>query len=256
MGTEAKQKAESRCMRGKAMTEGLTGWETTRLSKHFILLDFLADHAVYRGCKPLAFEKIWKDDERDALARGLCNDLLEPLMRDERVGPISIADAFWPSVFKSGHHQSKASCPNKHRWAGGEATVDIALYRLVDEGKIGDDLKKAVESIVGSIAAIDDCLGRIIGYPETEFVCVTFKPEDAKEDRTKSTYIGRSSFYGPTMCGSGATSTCSIFVAMAGQSKKASIWSRSGKSRRRFPRKQPLAPLPPLWTRWWRSLAG
>ena len=30
------------------MTEGLTHWETTRLSKHFILLDFLADHEVYR----------------------------------------------------------------------------------------------------------------------------------------------------------------------------------------------------------------
>ena len=30
------------------MTRRLTGWETTRLSKHFILLDFLADHAVYR----------------------------------------------------------------------------------------------------------------------------------------------------------------------------------------------------------------
>ena len=117
------------------MKEELTGWETTRLSKHFILLDFLADHEVSRNCKPLEFEKIWNDRERDTLARGLCNDLLEPLMRDKRIGPISIADAFWPSVFKSGHHQRNASSPNKHRWAGGEATVDIALYRLVDNGR-------------------------------------------------------------------------------------------------------------------------
>ena len=158
------------------MKKLLTGWETTRLSKHFILLDFLADHAVYRGCKPLAFEKIWNDDERHALATGLCNDLLEPLMRDERVGPISVADAYWPSVFKSGHHQSKASSPNKHRWAGGEATVDISLYRLVDEGQSGRVLKEAVESI----QAIDGCRDRVISYPETEFVCVTFKPEGAK----------------------------------------------------------------------------
>ena len=166
------------------MKKLLTGWETTRLSKHFILLDFLADHAVYRGCKPLAFEKIWNDDERDALAKGLCNDLLEPLMRDKRIGPISVADAFWPSVFKSGHHQIKASCPNKHRWAGGEATVDIALYRLVDDGKRGRDLKKAVTSI----EAIDDCLGRVISYPQTEFVCVTFNPESAKMDRKNSSH--------------------------------------------------------------------
>ena len=38
---------------GEAMTERLTGWETTRLSKHFILLDFLADREVYRRGRPL-----------------------------------------------------------------------------------------------------------------------------------------------------------------------------------------------------------
>ena len=158
------------------MTEGLTGWETTRLSRHFILLDFMADHEVYRSRRALAFNEIW-NDEHDALAKGLCNDLLEPLMMDERIGPISIADAFWPSVFKSGHHQTKASRPNKHRWAGGEATVDIALYRLVDEGKRGRDLKEAVERV----QAIDGCRDRVLSYPETEFVCVTFKPEGARK---------------------------------------------------------------------------
>ena len=158
------------------MTEGLTGWETTRLSKHFILLDFLADHEVYRSGRPLAFDEIW-NGEHEALARGLCNDLLEPLMMNERFGPISIADAFWPSVFKSGHHQTKASYPNKHRWAGGEATVDIALYRLVDKGSREGDLKKAVESI----EVIDDCRDRVMSYPETEFVCVTFNREGARK---------------------------------------------------------------------------
>ena len=86
------------------MTDGLSCWETTRLSKHFILLDFMADHEVYRCGRPLAFNDIW-NDEHDALARGLCNRLLEPLM--EVWGPISIADAFWPSVFKSGHASPK-----------------------------------------------------------------------------------------------------------------------------------------------------
>ena len=165
------------------MTQDLTGWETTRLSKHFILLDFLADHAVYRGNKSMAFDEIW-NDELHALAKGLCNDLLEPLMMDERFGPISIADAFWPSLFKNGHHQGDVSRPDKHRWAGGEATVDIPFYRLVDKGKRGPDLKNEIETV----EAIDHCLGRIISYPETEFVCINFKPEGAKEDRKKSTY--------------------------------------------------------------------
>ena len=154
------------------MKEVLTGWETTRLSKHFILLDFLADHEVYRSGKPLAFNEIW-NGKHDGLAKGLCNDLLEPLMMDERVGPISIADAFWPAVFKSGH--SSAFGP-KHRWTGGEATVDIALYRLVDKGNTYIKLKKAMESI----KAIDKCLDRVICYPNTEFLCATFKPVGAE----------------------------------------------------------------------------
>ena len=155
------------------MTEGLTGWETTRLSKYFILLDFLADRAVYRWERPLAFAKVW-NVEHHVLAKGLCNELLEPLMMDARFGPVSIADAFWPSDIKGGHSPSFGP---KHRWTEGEATVDIALYRLVDEGRSGCSLKEAVESI----RAIDDCRDRVISYPETEFVCVTFKREGARK---------------------------------------------------------------------------
>ena len=157
------------------MTKELTGWETTRLSKHFILLDFLADYAVYRSGRRLPFCEIW-NDEHDALARGLCNDLLEPLMMDEHFGPISIAGAFWPSVFKDGHHKEGGP---KHRWTGDEATVDIALYRLVDEGKRERDLREAVLSMT----AIDGCRDRVISYSDTEFVCVTFKRKDAKVQR-------------------------------------------------------------------------
>ena len=154
------------------MKEILTGWETTRLSKHFILLDFLASNVVYRSGTPLAFDEIWNDEHYE-LAKGLCNDLLEPLMEDERVGPISIADAFWPAVFKGGF---AAAFGPKHRWTGGEATVDIALYRLIDEGKRNDKLKKAVENI----EAIDKFRDRVISYPNTEFLCLTFKPVGAK----------------------------------------------------------------------------
>ena len=114
--------------------------------------------------------EIW-NDEHEALARGLCNHLLEPLMMDERVGPISVADAFWPCVSKSGHSGKK------HRWTQGEAAVDIALYRMVDGGRKGGDLRTAVEGIT----AIDGCRDRVMSYPETEFVCVTFKLEGATQ---------------------------------------------------------------------------
>ena len=167
------------------MTEGLTCWETTRLSKHFILLDFMAGRAVYRSGMRLAFDETWNDKgEHGALARGLCERLLEPLMA--AYGPVSVADAFWPESIaraswprelQMGHHQADASRPDKHRWAGGEATADIALYRLVYEGKRGSDLRESVLSI----NAINGCRDRVMSYPNTEFVCVTFKREGAKK---------------------------------------------------------------------------
>ena len=55
--------------------------------------------------------------------------------------------------------------------------MDIALYRLVDEGRRGCGLKEAVESI----RAIDDCRDWVISYLNTEFVCVTFKPKGAEQ---------------------------------------------------------------------------
>ena len=128
----------------------------------------------------MRFDEVW-NEEHDALAKGLCTELLEPLVMDRRFGPISVADAFWPaSVFpsKSGHlgSGSKSSGP-KHRWTGGEATVDIALYRLVDEGRRGSDLRKAVLST----NSIDACRDRVMSYPGTEFVCVTFKRNGASK---------------------------------------------------------------------------
>ena len=75
--------------------------------------------------------------------------------------------------FPGGHY---TGAPNKHRWTGGEATVDIALYKLVDEGKTGNALLKEVLST----DSINGCLDRLLSYPETEFVCVTYKRDRAK----------------------------------------------------------------------------
>ena len=159
------------------MTRRLTDWETTRLSKHFILLDFLAGRAIYRSCKPLVFDEVWEDDEHGPLARDLCNELLEPLIA--AYGPISVADAFWPravadaswpSALSLGHAGSRKG---KHRWENGEATADIALYSQVDEGKTGKALKEAVDGL----SEIDGCRGRVLCYPDTEFLCVTFRSD-------------------------------------------------------------------------------
>ena len=151
------------------VTEKLTGWETTRLSNHFILLDFLADREVYRpydGSQPLAFHDTW-NSEHEALAKGLCNDLLEPLMADECVGPISVADAFVPPALRTRHRM------RGHRWTEDEATVDIAPYKLVDNKGTDSALKNAVLSM----ETIKKYCRHINNYPETEFLCVTFTAE-------------------------------------------------------------------------------
>ena len=167
------------------MTRQLTGWETTRLSVHFILLDFLAGRAIYRSCKPLVFDEVWKDDEDGPLARGLCNELLEPLIA--AFGPISVADAFWPRAVADafwpralslGHTGSRQG---KHRWEDGEATVDIALYAQVDKEKIEKTDKrkigKALNEAVDGLSEIDGCRGRVLCYPNTEFLCVTYRSD-------------------------------------------------------------------------------
>ena len=157
------------------MTRRLTGWETTRLSKHFILLDFLADHAVYRRSLPLPFDEVW-NAEHECLAKGLCNELLEPLMA--AYGPISVADAFWPSVILGGHADPNRYGP-KHRWTGGEATVDVALYKKVKVD--GEKTERALKGAMESVSTIDGFCDRVLIYPNTEFLCVTYKAEGAKK---------------------------------------------------------------------------
>ena len=56
--------------------------------------------------------------------------------------------------------------------------MDIALYRLVDEGNTGAALKKSVEAV----RIIDRFRDRVLYYPNTEFLCVTFKAEGAKRN--------------------------------------------------------------------------
>ena len=129
------------------------------------------------------FDEVWKDDQHGPIARGLCNELLESLIA--AYGPVSVADAFWPRAvadaswpkhLELGHG---GSCRGKHRWEEAEATVDIALYaqiefyNQVDSDKIGNVLRKKVNSL----SKIGSCRDRVLSYPDTEFLCVTFKPE-------------------------------------------------------------------------------
>lgn len=154
----------------------MSGWETRRLSKHFILLDFMADHAIYKSGIGLSFSRHWNSGYQQ-IAERLCHDLLEPIM--EAFGPISIADAFWPQVIEQADRKAHAGSQfgPKHRWQDGEATVDIALWDLVDKGIIGPALKKQIDSL----ATIAACRDRVITYPNTEFACVTWKGSGAKK---------------------------------------------------------------------------
>jgi len=154
----------------------MSGWETTRLSKHFILLDFMADHAIYKSRIGLLFDQHWNSGYQQ-IAEQVCVDLLEPMI--EAFGLFSVADAFWPQVIEQADKKAHAGSRfgPKHRWQDGEATVDIALWDLVDKGITGKALKDRIESLA-SIAA---CRDRVITYPNTEFACVTWKKAGAKK---------------------------------------------------------------------------
>ena len=69
--------------------------ETKRLSSQYILLDFMADHAVYNSRKPLCLS-LALSDENLAECKKFVERFLDPLT--EKYGPTSIAGGFLPET--------------------------------------------------------------------------------------------------------------------------------------------------------------
>lgn len=155
----------------------MSGWETTRLSKHFILLDFMADHDVYNCQQPLRFAEVWTEDHQ-ALAESLCQNFLEPII--QAFGPISIADAFWPQPARSPKGHSSTRGITVHKWENGLAAVDIAANQFIDNLANKANASKEFVSAVYACPNIYSYLDRARFYLNTEFAGLVFNQNNSR----------------------------------------------------------------------------
>jgi hypothetical protein len=167
-------------------------YDQIRLSKHFVLLDFMADHDLYTYGRPLDRDTIVKP-EHIANATRLCQSLLEPMM--ELYGPISVAGGFWPGIVRTthGHHQQ-----SPHKWLDATgAAADVVFHDWVNAERAPIDL-------LFDLDKTDITYDRAIQYAGSEFVCLNVRGKnnraalyenrwDSTSDAFKGKYINHGS---------------------------------------------------------------
>ena len=144
-------------------------FETQRISKDYVLLDFLFDHAVYSCGRTFYFEQILTN-ENLAEGRSFIFNLLQPLT--EKYGPTSIADSFWPKCItaKNAHHYLSPHHWNEKHGAG----ADVVFHDHVNCDRAPIDLCHEVD---GSSQVFD----RIITYTGSEFVCLSHRRAENRD---------------------------------------------------------------------------
>ena len=137
-------------------------FETQRMSKDYVLLDFLFDYNVYKSERKVDFEKVFSD-ENMVEDQKFVDELLQPLT--DRYGPTSIADAFWPEHFgKSGHYHR-----SPHRWNKEYGTAaDVVFHDHVNRDEAPFELCHEIDR---SSQAFD----RAITYAGSEFICLGYR---------------------------------------------------------------------------------
>lgn len=137
----------------------MTRYQDIRLSKHFTMLDFMQDRALYHDPAPLDAKTILTDEVLNA-GVDLCINLLEPLI--EAYGPCSIAAGFCLS--DAGH------APNTpHQWSKSRgAAADACFHDWVNLDRA--PIKLAEDMIQRRMQ-----FERLITYAGSEFICLTWK---------------------------------------------------------------------------------
>ena len=140
-----------------------------RLSKNFLLLDFLYDQSMMDGvvwngdCIREKIAEITDDSEVFLEGRFLCESILDRIVK--RHGPVSIAAGLWFKELpgQSGAHDSKSGV---HRWKQDTgAAADLVVHSWVNECK---SPTRFVENL-----SIDDIKWhRARSYEGSEFCCL------------------------------------------------------------------------------------
>ena len=138
-------------------------FESHRISKDYVLLDFLFDHDVYRYGQPLDFQRLFTDGNLQT-GQKFVDCLLQPLT--DKCGPTSIAGAFWPAKVRtwSGHYRS-----SPHQWNEQfGAAADVVFHDHVNRDE-------APIKLCHEIDRSNQDFDRIITYAGSEFICFCYR---------------------------------------------------------------------------------
>ena len=138
-------------------------FESHRISKDYVLLDFLFDHDVYRYGQPLDFQRVFTDGNLQT-GQKFVDCLLQPLT--DKYGPTSIAGAFWPEKVRtwSGHYRS-----SPHQWNEQYgAAADVVFHDHVNRDE-------APIKLCHEIDRSNQDFDWIITYAGSEFICFCYR---------------------------------------------------------------------------------
>lgn len=132
-------------------------YQNLRLSKHWLMMDFMHDPAVYEAYKPLPFEKVVTEEAVDHGIQ-LCTELIEPMMATWGVASIS-----------AGYRPHRLGAAGPHRWdEENGAAADFIFHDWVNHEQ--SPIKLAQELMFSDLT-----FERIITYAGSEVVCLAVK---------------------------------------------------------------------------------
>lgn len=180
---------------------------TVRLSKHFLLSDFLTNHSVITRGYPNAFDHYHPDAQRKLdNAVALCEHALEPILAAH--GALSISYGYIsPALSRQIVGYQDPDKPSHHRWDLG-AAADICVHGWVNGDPDDDTLQTAPVALAHQIDAAAVPYSRLITYSESPYLCIAVSAKELAtgnirrafyenrfmgESKSKPAYFSRSS---------------------------------------------------------------
>lgn len=154
-----------------------------RLSKHFLLSDFMGNHSVYtRGYR----NRFVGSELHLANGRALCEHALEPIL--ERHGPMSISYGYIsPEMSQRIVTYQDPGKPSHHRWDLG-AAADICVHGFVNGDPDDDSVQTAPVALAHQIDGDDIPYSRLITYSESPYLCIAVSDKELNSGHVRRAF--------------------------------------------------------------------
>ncbi len=161
----------------------------TRLSRHFLLSDFLGNHSVYtRGHQ----NRIGADATRDEMqlridnGMALCEEALEPMLA--KYGPMSVSYGFIePSISREIVTYMDPNKPSHHRWDLG-AAADVCVHNWVNGNPMDDTISTAPIALAHEVSNDGLPYSRMITYSESPYICIAVSANEVFKGKPRKAF--------------------------------------------------------------------